>query len=251
MRNIPLTLSAALLCAFVAVAQDAGYREPPQAVANALSAAPTPSVSVSPRNDYAVFMQPLRYPPIADVAQPMLRLAGIRIDANTNGMHLAPTFTRFWLMRLSDGAETKLSLPASPKLGEPIWSPDGKQFAFTNTADHEIELWLASTETGQARRLEGVAINGVEPTRSGPQSAAQTVQWLGDSRTLLVHLVPAARGPVPSQSAIPKGPDVQETLGHAGPAPTFEDLLKTTHDEDLFDYYATSQLAYIDSSSGK
>jgi dipeptidyl aminopeptidase/acylaminoacyl peptidase len=43
---------------------------------------------------------------------------------------------------------------------------------------------------------------------------------------------------------------VQESLGHAGPAPTYEDLLSTPHDEDLFDYYATAQLAYIDSASG-
>jgi hypothetical protein len=44
---------------------------------------------------------------------------------------------------------------------------------------------------------------------------------------------------------------MQESLGHAGPAPTYEDLLSTPHDEDLFDYYATAQLAYIDSASGK
>ena len=32
---------------------------------------------------------------------------------------------------------------------------------------------------------------------------------------------------------------------------TYEDLLKTPHDEDLFEYYATSQLALVDISSAK
>ena len=40
-------------------------------------------------------------------------------------------------------------------------------------------------------------------------------------------------------------------MGNAGPAPTFEDLLATPHDEDLFDYYATSQLIYLDTATGK
>ena len=44
---------------------------------------------------------------------------------------------------------------------------------------------------------------------------------------------------------------MQESLGHAGPAPTYEDLLSNPHDEDLFDYYATAQLAYVDTSTGK
>jgi dipeptidyl aminopeptidase/acylaminoacyl peptidase len=74
---------------------------------------------------------------------------------------------------------------------------------------------------------------------------------MGDNRTLIVRLVPAGRGAAPAELTIPKGPHVQESLGHAGPAPTLEDLLSTPHDEELFDYYATAQLAYLDSASGK
>ena len=69
---------------------------------------------------------------------------------------------------------------------------------------------------------------------------------MGDNHTLLVRLIPANRGAVPVESTVPKGPHTQETMGNAGPAPTFEDLLSNGHDEDLFDYYATSQLAHVD-----
>jgi len=228
-----------------ATAEDSFYKQPAKPVLEALKALPTPVISVSPQRDYAILAQAVRYPSISEVAQPMLRLAGIRIDSNTNGMHLAANYVSFAIRRLSDGAEIKVVLPHDVKLGAPIWSPDGKQFAFTNTTPGGIELWIGVTGIGQSRRIEGLRINGVVV------GGGRSVEWMGDNRTLLVRLVPAGRGPVPAEITIPKGPHVQESLGNAGPAPTYEDLLSTPHDEDLFDYYATSQLAYLDSATGK
>src|SRR6185503_13527151 len=75
--------------------------------------------------------------------------------------------------------------------------------------------------------------------------------WLEDSVTLLCQFVPAGRGPAPPVPAVPTGPNIQETSGKAAPAATFEDLLKTEHDEALFDYYFTSQLATVDGRTGQ
>ncbi|HKD10312.1 MAG TPA: prolyl oligopeptidase family serine peptidase [Bryobacteraceae bacterium] len=253
MRRPNLALFLIATTTFV-LADDFPYQKPPKEILDALNAPLTPTISVSPQRDYAILMQPVRYPPIAEVAQPMLRLAGIRIDSNTNGMHLAPMYTSFSLKRISDGADIRVSLPAQPKLGAPVWSPDGRQFAFTNTGARDIELWIGSTATGQARRIEGAAINGVRMAAGGGRGGAGggtgAIEWMDDSKTLIAHLIPAKRGAAPAESAIPRGPHAQESLGHAGPAPTYEDLLSTPHDEDLFDYYATSQLAYIDTPSG-
>jgi dipeptidyl aminopeptidase/acylaminoacyl peptidase len=248
---LPLVFCCVLLvclpfsAATFAPAEDTVYKHPPKPVADALRALPTPAVSVSPQRDYAIFTQSVRYPSISEVAQPMLRLAGIRIDSNTNGMHLAANYKSFTIRRLSDGAEIKASLPGDARVGAPIWSPDGKQFAFTNTTGNAIELWIATTSTGQSHRVEGLQINGVVV------GGARSVEWMGDNRTLLVRLIPAGRGAVPAEPTIPKGPHVQESIGNAGPAPTYEDLLSTPHDEELFDYFATSQLAYLDSATGK
>ena len=107
-------------------------------------------------------MQRVLYPPIAEVAQPIRRLAGIRIDTDRNGMHLPSNFSAFTLKQFAGGADIKLALPPSPKLGAPTRSPDGKQFAFTNTTERGIELWIGSTLTGKTRRVAGVKINGVQ-----------------------------------------------------------------------------------------
>jgi dipeptidyl aminopeptidase/acylaminoacyl peptidase len=238
--------TALLLFSSAALPDDFPYHKPPQEMLAVLNAPLTPTISLSPQRDAIIIQQPVRYPPISEVAQPMLRLAGIRIDSNTNGMHLAPNFSSFTLKQIASGLETKIVVPPLSKLGAPVWSPDGKQFAFTVTTPRSIELWLASARTGKAHVIPGARINGV---RFG--FTERIVEWLGDNRTLLVHLVPAGRGGPPAEPKLPSGPHVQESLGHAGPAPTFEDLLATPHDEDLFDYYATSQLAWLDTVTNK
>ncbi len=67
-----------------------------------------------------------------------------------------------------------------------------------------------------------------------------------------MKLVPKDAGPAPAASVAADGPSIQETTGQTGESSTYEtrDTLTGKHDEDLFDYYATSQLALVDASSG-
>jgi len=235
----------ALALAAPAFGADSAYKEAPPDVSAVLNALPTPLPSASPRGNAAIFMQAASHPSITEVAQPMQRLAGIRIDEATNGLHVAPTYLSFILKRLPDCTTIPLELPKMAKLGAPWWSPDGRHFAFTNTTASGIDLWVGDSETGATRRIDGIQINGVH---FGLDDSP--VAWFGDSRTLLVRMIPSGRGAPPAAPRIPKGPDVQESLGGGGPAPTYEDMLSSQRDEDLFDYYATAQLALVDLTSG-
>ena len=67
-----------------------------------------------------------------------------------------------------------------------------------------------------------------------------------DGKALLVEMVKPNRGAAPATPAVPPGPHVQESLGGAAPVVTHEDMLQNPHDEDLFEFYATSQLALVD-----
>ncbi|MBC7902512.1 MAG: S9 family peptidase, partial [Gemmatimonadaceae bacterium] len=66
-------------------------------------------------------------------------------------------------------------------------------------------------------------------------------------------LKPAAAAP--PKPLLPKGPSAQENLGKASPSRTFQDLIKTPYDEDLFAFYATAQLvkntAGVETAIGK
>src|SRR6478736_3980618 len=82
------------------------YKQPPKNIMDVLDAPAIPAVSVSPTRDRIALLEPLRYPPISELAQPMLRLAGLRINPNTNGQHRQPYAVSLKLKNISDGKET-------------------------------------------------------------------------------------------------------------------------------------------------
>src|SRR5262245_222974 len=177
------------------------YKKPPQAILDVLNAPLPPQVSVNPTRDAMLMADQRRYPPISDLAQPMLRLAGSRINPNTNGPHRGTYYVSLILKKTSDGNETKVVLPANAKVSMPAWSPDGKQFAFTNTIPTGIELWVGDVATAKVRKLSSVTINA---------AYGEPFKWV-DNRMVLVQLVRANRGKAPEKPVIPVGPNVQET----------------------------------------
>ena len=68
-------------------AQDApsGYQTPPNPLANLINVLPTPSVSVSEKGDYLLLMERAANPTIAELSQPELKLAGLRMNPANNG----------------------------------------------------------------------------------------------------------------------------------------------------------------------
>ncbi len=222
-------------------AQD-GYKKPPKEVLDILNAPVTPTASLSPTRDYILLLTANRYPPLADLAQPMLRLAGRRINPASNSPHRAPYSVAMSLKKIADGSEIKVALPPGAKVSGVDWSNDGKHFAFLNTTPSKVEVWVGDTASGKIHPLRGITVNS---------AYGNPFSWMPDNRTLLVQLISAARGPVPATPFVPKSPNTQESSGKPGPVRTFEDLLKSPHDEDMFEYYATSQLALVDASSGR
>ena len=219
------------------------YHKAPEPIHDLLSAPPTPLVLVSPGSDRLLVADRLQYPPITDLAQPMLRIAGLRINPATNGRHHPPRLTSLSLVDVATGKTREVTgLPANAYLSSPVWSPDGKQFAFTNTTVDGIELWLGNGASASAVRLEGVKLNAI---------MGETIQWMPDSHTLLVQTIPANRGKVPQPPISPDGPIVQQSDGKKAPVRTYEDLLKDPHDEALFDYYARAQLTLVHLHSSK
>jgi dipeptidyl aminopeptidase/acylaminoacyl peptidase len=143
---------------------------------------------------------------------------------------------------MGEGEPTrKIALPAGAAPGVPVWSPDGKHIALTNTTARGIEIWVAETATGQARQIDGVLLNA---------TLGDAVQWMPDCQTLLCQTVVAGRGQPPNRPEAPRGPNIQESYGKNAPVRTFADLLQSPHDETLFDYYTTSQLVLVEIKSG-
>lgn len=236
---IAALLAAAVLAAPPLAGQEA-YKLPPKNVLDILDAPPTPRVSLSPARDLMLFIDYEAMPSIAAVSEPRVHLAGIRITPRTNSEQVLSFNTGLTIKRLKDGRETKIRLPEGGKFTFPEWSPDGRRLAIARFADDGIELWIADTATGEARAMTPPRLNAVLEAKA----------WLPGNTRLIVPMIPEGRGAAPVAPRVPKGPNVQMSGGKQAKVATYQDLLKTPYDEDLFEYYATAQLVEIDVLSG-
>jgi dipeptidyl aminopeptidase/acylaminoacyl peptidase len=230
-------------------ADASGYNLPPKNILDVMNAPSPPSPSVSPTQDTILLVSWQDYPSIARVATPFLRLAGVRVEPKNHSKHdtpggygVTPCATGFSLVRVADGAVTPIALPAGACPGSPVWAADGKRFAFANIAAESVELWTVDVATGKAQQVPGAHLNPM---------FNDELQWMPDQKTLLVKLVPDGIGAPPPEPILPIGPSIQESGGEKGESSTYEnrDTLGNKHDEDLFDYYAASQLAFVDAAS--
>ncbi len=217
------------------------YRLPPAPIPAILDAAPLPAVRVGPKRDRLLLMERPSMPSIAEMARPMLRLAGHRINPATNGDFRTAGIRGLELERVSDGSRTPIELPAGTEVDDVLWSPDGSHIAFTVVRDDGVELWVAGMD-GSARRLVGPSLNATGGTPCA---------WIGSTAELLCRLTVEDRGPAPEAPRVPGGPTVQQTSGKAAPVRTYEDLLENAHDAALFGYYFTSRLARVDATTGR
>lgn len=232
------------------VAQTSGYDLPPKNILDVMRAPLPPAPVVSPMKDKMLLVVWQLYPSIARVATPYLRLAGVRVEPKNHSKHDTPggygiteCATSFDLATIPGGALIHVALPEGACPQEPVWAADGKKFAFANIAADSVELWIGDAATGAVHRVEGVRLN--------PMFGAE-MQWMPDQKALLVKLVPEGMGGPPPEPVTPAGPSIQETGGQTGQSSTYEnrDTLGNKHDEDVFDYYAASQLALVDAGTG-
>jgi dipeptidyl aminopeptidase/acylaminoacyl peptidase len=226
-----------------------GYDKPPQYILDVMHAPSAPFPDLSPTGDTILLVSLQDYPSISRVATPFLRLAGARVEPKNHSKHdtaggygITPCARNFDLLRVADGTQVHVALPAGACPSYAAWSADGKRFAFVNIAPESVELWYGDAKTGEVLRVPGVRLNPM---------FNDEMLWMPDQKTLLVKLVPKDLGAQPAESVMPIGPSIQETDGKKGQSSSYEnrDTLRSKHDEDLFDYFAVSQLALVNTTN--
>lgn len=208
-----------------------GYRLPPAEIVDIVTRAPAPSVSLSPDGKTLLLLDRESLPPVAELAKPMERLAGQRLDASTNDNFNPRNFVGLSLQDIATGTIRQVTLPKNADIADQNWSPDGRYVAFSNTASDGMSLWVLDTRTATARKVveDGLNLIFEEP------------RWLPDGR-LLVFTLPEGRGDRPMPSLTPTGPAIQDASGgQDAQTRTFQDLLKTPHDADLYRWLVESQ----------
>jgi len=216
------------------------YQTPPEPIRQLADAPQTPQVRISSSGEWMLLLEMPSFPSIEEVAAPMLRLGGLRINPANNATANRQSYTNITIRFVKDGREETLrGLPENARINNIAFSPDETKIAFTHSRVDGVELWLADLRSFEARQVSTRLLN---------DAASHPFVWHPNNEIILAQFVPENRGAVPMDEAAPAGPIIQENLGRTVQARTYQDLLKNQHDEELFDYYLTAQLAEIDIS---
>lgn len=218
------------------------YKLPPKEIVDIVCAPPTPRAALSPNGNYILFTEYEAMPGIAYLSQPLLRIAGMRITPNNNSSQVTSFNTSFTIKSVKDSKEVKIKTPKNGKFGNAQWSNDEKYIIYSLYTDKGVKLYIADPVTGNSKQLYDGYLN---------MTLGGGYRWLKDNKTVIVFTIPANRGQAPQSNEVPQGPNVQETVGKAAPAPTYQDLLQSAYDEKCFDYYTTSQIIKINAATGE
>ena len=216
------------------------YELPPQEVVDIIDAAPAPLVDFSPDRKRMLFIGRPAMPTIKDISRRMLRLAGMRIDPASNSQFQSSFSNSLELRDVSDPKSgTKIALPDGARVSFVSWSHLSNAFVYGLVGESGTSLWLVDCD----EPTEPVLLTDRLSTIMGG------VNWYPDGKKVLVQTVPENRGDEPVAETLPTGPRIQESIGVTSPTRTFQDLLQNPRDEELFEYYAKTQLVNIDFSN--
>jgi dipeptidyl aminopeptidase/acylaminoacyl peptidase len=226
-----------VICLFVVTycsAQDEGYKTPPKEIADLLLAKPTPGVSIDGKAEWMLLMERNSYPSVEELAQPELRIAGQRINPNNFAPSRQNFINNFTLKDIKAGKEFPVTgLPANLLAGNVSWSPNEKKIAFTHTSNKSVDLYVIDVATRKAAKVNKQPLNVI---------LGQDFTWMDDN-TLLYKTTLQPASAAPAKVLTPSGPAIQQNLGKVAPSRTYQDLIKTPYDEQLFAFYSTVQLA--------
>lgn len=218
---------------FIQAQTDAGYKLPPKDIADLLLAKPTPAVSIDSKGEWMLLSERNPYPTVEELGQPEVRIAGLRLNPANFSPSRQNFINGFKLKNIKSGKEYSVTgLPQNLLASAVSWSPSESKIAFLNTLSDKVDLYAIDVVTQKATKVNKQTVNN---------TLGQAYTWVDDA-TVLYKATTALPSAAPKKSITPKGPTVQENLGKAAPSATFQDLIKSPYDEELFQFYGTSQL---------
>ena len=180
---------------------DLTYREPPASLTALVDAPELPAVSLSPDRRWLLLLETPPLPSIEELAEPELRLAGLRLNPRTNGPSRTNPYRSLALLPPArpspplppqpgpgrrppparrPAARPVQGLPDGARISGVRWSPDGAWVAFTLVEADGLALWLLDVAAGAARRLTAPRLDtglSAAPTTGRRTTAPSSASW--------------------------------------------------------------------------
>ncbi len=227
-----------LLCniyysANVTAQEASNYQVPPKEITDLLLAKPTPSVSVDSKGEWMLLSERNSYPTVEELGQPEVRVAGLRLNPNNFSPSRQTYINNFILKNIKLNKQFKIiGLPINMLAGNVSWSETEKKILFTNTTANRVDLYTIDVATQKANKVNKQPLNLIN---------GSNIRWI-DENSIMYKTATANANAAPKKPVTPSGPSIQQSLGKAAPIRTFQDLIKTPYDEQLFAFMATAQL---------
>lgn len=215
------------------------WQSPKEDILKILHAPQLPRVSVSPSKKHMLLTDPIIYPTLSELAGPMLKLAGTRVNPKNNYYHGRHGGTSPRVLTIKDGKTIPLNIPKESEVLSTYWAADGQRFALSVGFENRIELWMGDI-SGLVEKVPDIILNPLMD---------DAVKWFPNQEKILVRRI-KDRGEVPQKPAIPIGPKILEDAG-ASARSTYEsrNLLETGYDDAQFSYYTQSELVIYDTKT--
>jgi len=212
------------------------WQSPEEDILKILHAPKLPRTSTSPTRTHMILTNPVTYPPLSELAGPMLKLAGTRVNPKNNYYHGRHGGTSPRVLTIKDGNTVSLNIPDEAEVLSTRWTADGQRFAMSVGFEDRIELWIGDIK-GEVAKVPDMTLNPIMD---------RAVKWFPDQEKILIRRI-NDRGTVPQKPSIPNGPKVLEDAG-ASARSTYEsrNLLETSYDDELFSYYTQCELVIYD-----
>ncbi|WP_229333511.1 S9 family peptidase [Glaciecola sp. MH2013] len=219
-------------------AQAEEYKAPPKMMADLVDAPRQPGTAVSRNNQYIAFLKRPGAQSIVELAQPEETLAGLRINPANFAPARSTGFTAIEIRSMDSNKTSKIENLPEGKIMTVRFSPDSKNLAFLLEQPDSLTLWNYELASKELKQVSDKAINA--------SLGGARYRWKGDSSGFITRLTVASASDAPKQAAAAPLPIVQTSDGKKAAVRTYSNLLKTPHDEALFEFLTTSQLASID-----
>lgn len=219
------------------------YENPDKDIIDILEAPGLPDIRVSSGSDWMTKLYSPNMLDISEISRPRYHLAGYRINPENNGPSLSrsPLINRLEFENLETGEIIEVDIPEGASIDHVSNAPGGEYLSFSLVTETSYLLYKMSIGESEPILVTEQRLNAV---------SGSPCSWL-NADEMLCKFVPSGRGHEPVESDVPTGPLTQESTDRPAPVRTFQDLLDSPHEKNLFEYYFTSQLKVVNVRDGE
>jgi len=216
------------------LAQD--YQKPSTALQQTITHSNNLTTRLSNDNQWLALLSPISAPSIVTLAIPEYKLAGLRIAAEQYLPSRIPQrYQQLRLINVQDNQQRLISLPGAYDITELQFSPDSRYLSYVCLTPEGGYLYVYDIAQDSHKRLSDNRLNG---------TISLNYQWANNTHILARFVTNNDVKTNTAQTSY--APKIKETTGKNGPQRTYQDLLKTHADKQLFSQLTTSQLVLVD-----